>query len=66
MTLTLTLTLAPGPNPNPNSNPNPNQVDVLINACGHTLCHVCVRSVGERCPFCRKEFEATSRFYWGS
>jgi len=39
---------------------------VLINACGHTLCHVCVRSVDERCPFCRKQFDTTSRFYWGS
>ena len=34
--------------------------------CGHTLCHVCVRSVDERCPFCRKQFDTTSRFYWGS
>ena len=42
------------------------KVDVLINTCGHTLCHVCVQSVGARCPFCRKEFTAASRFYWGS
>ncbi len=42
------------------------KVDVLINECGHTLCHVCVQSVNARCPFCRKEFDTASRFYWGS